>query len=161
MYHGRITPPARASRCHHERDRPVSNATSTTRAARCRPPPPKCRSSRAAQCASRAAPSFPVQARNRSRAAASSGGSWNKPSARAPRGGPPPPNRSPPLSFGRLYVGGPPVSVGRGGRRPAQRPPQPPLPPGLGPLARFDRGPAREAGGEALEPVRPTAEPAA
>src|SRR2546423_466887 len=154
MYHGRITPVSRTSRCHQERDRPVSSATSMTRAARWRPPPANCRSSRAAQCASRAAPSFPAQARSRSRGSASRGGS------RGGEGGGGHARQTPPprLALGRLSVGGRAGPAGRGGGGGERRPPHPPLLSDLERRARLDRGPACEGGGEALEPVRPTAE---
>src|SRR5947207_2799541 len=72
-----------------------------------------------------------------------------------------PPKSSLQLVLRQLYDGGPPVYVVRRERRAEQPAHQLPHLLELEPLARFDRGPAREAGGEALEPVRPTAEPAA
>src|SRR5205814_7059672 len=72
-----------------------------------------------------------------------------------------PPKPSLQLVLWQLDDGGPPVHVVRRERRAEQPAHQLTHLLELEPLARLDRGPAREAGGEALEAVRPTAEPAA
>src|SRR3989454_796968 len=166
MYHGRMTPVSRASRCHHERDRPVSNATSTTRAARWRPPPAKCRSSRAAQCASRAAPMsrrrYTCRASAEMARMASSSPHATAtavlptpvgPTRTGTRGRSAPPKPSLQLVLRQLYDRGPPVHVVRREGRAEQPTHQLPHLFELEPLARLDRRPACEGGGEALEPV--------
>src|SRR2546430_6050820 len=81
MYQGRNAPDSRATCCHQESARPVSNATSTARAARWRPPPGKRGSSRPAQRASSPPSRASDHVRNCSRRSASNGGSRNSPSA--------------------------------------------------------------------------------
>src|SRR5438132_705268 len=72
-----------------------------------------------------------------------------------------PPKSSLQLFLRQLYDRGPPVYVVRRERRGEQPTHQLTHLLELEPLARLDRGAAREGGGEALEAVRPTAEPAA
>src|SRR5256885_9118142 len=72
-----------------------------------------------------------------------------------------PPKSSLQLVLRQLYDRGPPVYVVRRERRAEQPTHQLTHLLELEPLARLDRGPAREGGGEALEAVRPNPEPAA
>src|SRR6266480_3039034 len=83
------------------------------------------------------------------------------PTSTGTRGRSAPPKSSLQLVLRQLYDRGPPVYVVRRERRAEQPTHQLTHLLEPEPLARLDRGPAREGGGEALEAVRPTAEPAA
>src|SRR6266550_4143690 len=91
MYQGRSVPRSRASRCHHDNACPVNRATSTARAARCRPPPRNAWSSRPSHRARSEPSSDSDQWRSCSRRCGSNGGSRNSPSARARMYNPVPP----------------------------------------------------------------------
>src|SRR2546430_7585717 len=83
------------------------------------------------------------------------------PTSTGTRGRSAPPKPSLQLVLRQLYDRGPAVHVVRREGRGEQPAHQLPHLFELEPLARLDRGPACEGGGEALEPVRPTAESAA
>src|SRR2546425_453795 len=91
MYQGRSVPLSRASRCHHDSACPVNSATSTARAARCRPPLRNAGSSRPAHRARSVPSSDSHQRRSCSRRSGSNGGSRNSPSASARMYNPVPP----------------------------------------------------------------------
>src|SRR5438093_4862384 len=95
MYQGRSVPLSRASRCHHDSACPVNSATSTARAARCRPPLRNAGSSRPAHRARSVPSSDSDQRRSCSRRSGSNGGSRNSPSAAA-----------------RIYTPVPPTTIG-------------------------------------------------
>src|SRR6266566_2316758 len=91
MYQGRSVPRSRASRCHQDSACPVNRATSTARAARCRPPVRNAGSSRPAHRARSVPSSDSDQRRSCSRRSGSNGGSRNSPSASARTYNPVPP----------------------------------------------------------------------